>query len=259
MNLYVPVVGTVAALLMPRARRITLGRPELLAIGIVVVGNALAFSVLGGALLTRYLLPVYPLELLVCVAVWQSRGRMLWGLSALTAAAFLVGLWINPPYSFAPEDNLTYRDMIVLHQQAIGLIARRFPAATVLSAWPATREMELPELGYTSAPVKTVGIDNFSPGEIQKAGADPGAYDTALVFSTKWIPMGIDLGHRSSDERYFDFHRDLPPREIAQRLHGDVVWQARRNGEWAAVLRFPRSMEAMTMRLSESAAWSRPD
>ncbi len=245
MNLYVPAIGTIAALLMPRVRRMALERPQLLAIGVVVVGNALAFSVLGGALLTRYLLPVYPLELLVFVAVWQSRGRLVWGLSALTAVGFLVGLWVNPPYSFAPEDNLTYRDMIVLHQQAIGLIARRFPAATVLSAWPATSEMQFPELGYTRTPLKMVGIENFSPDEIQKAASDPGAYDTALVFSTKWIPPGLNLGHSGSDARFYDFHQDLPPREIAALLHGDVVWQGWRNGEWAAVLRFPRSVEAM--------------
>lgn len=244
MNLYVPAIGTLAALLMPKVREMALRRPELMAIGIVVSGNGLAFSVLGGALLTRYLLPVYPLELLVCVAVWQSRGRMLWGLSGLTAAGFLVGLWVNPLYSFAPEDNLTYRDMILLHQEAIGVIARRYPAATVLSAWPATSEMQFPELGYTRVGLKTVSIDNFSGEQVAKAAQDPGAYDTALVFSTKWVPPGLNLGHSVSDGRYFDFHRDLRPREIAEILHGDVVWEGQRNGEWAAVLRFPRLVEA---------------
>lgn len=245
MNLYVPAVGTVAALLMVRVRRLVVGRPALMGMGIVVVGNALAFSVLGGALLTRYLLPVYPLELLACVAVWQSRGdRIVWGLGGLTAVGFLLGLWVNPPYSFAPEDNLTYRDMIVLHQQAIAVIARKYPEATVLSAWPGTSEMQFPELGYTRVALKTVAIENFSAEQVAKAAGDPGAYDTALVFSTKWVPAGLDLGHWSSDAGYYDFHRDLPPGEIAGLLHGDVVWQGWRNGEWAAVLRFPRSVEA---------------
>ena len=251
MNMYVPVIATVAVLLMARTVRPTraLYRQVLVTIGVVVAGNAIAFSILGGALLTRYLLPLYPLVLAVCVSVWLTRGaKVLLGLSGLTAVAFLAGLWVNPPYSIAPEDNLTYSDMVILHQQAISLIQKQFPAATVLSAWPATAEMEHPELGYAKAPMKTVGIDNFSSEQMTKAAQDPGAYDTALLFSTKWTPRGswLNLGQasESTDTRYFDFHRDVGPDEAAAMLGGVVVWRGSRNGEWAAVLRFPRAVMA---------------
>ena len=47
----------------------------------LLLANALLFSVLGGALLTRYLLPMYPLVLLVAVTTfyrrvpfWQASG-----------------------------------------------------------------------------------------------------------------------------------------------------------------------------------------
>ncbi len=250
MNMYVPVFATIAVILMPRViaptRAIT--RPVVTAISVVLAGNAIAFSILGGALLTRYLLPLFPLVLLLCVATWATRPKVLLPLSGLTAAAFLIGLWINPPYSIAPEDNLTYSDMIILHQQAITLIHKQFPYATVLSAWPATAEMERPELGYTPAPIKVVGIENFSADQIQKAALDPKAYDTALIFSTKWIPKaGLwNLGRvrESTDTQYFDFHRDLSPEQAAATLGGQIVWRGYRNGEWAAVLRFPRSVEA---------------
>jgi 4-amino-4-deoxy-L-arabinose transferase-like glycosyltransferase len=250
MNMYVPVLATIAAVLMPRVLpgNRTLTRPVLSAIGVVVAGNAVAFSILGGALLTRYLLPLYPLVLLVCVAVWQTRGKVLVYLTALTGMAFIAGLWVNPPYSIAPEDNLTYADFVILHQQAISLIAHKYPAATTLTAWPATTEMEHPELGYTRVPLKTVALDNFSSAEIEKAAQDPGAYDTALLFSTKWIPRSgwLNLGRstESADSKYFNFHRDVSPQYAAAVLHGQVVWQGYRNGEWAAVLRFPRSSEA---------------
>ncbi len=252
MDLYVPVFATVAVLLMPamkaRAARLVALRPAWMAIGIVLAGNALAFSILGGALLTRYLLPMYPLVLLACVTVWQSRGsRVLYGLSALTAAAFLAALFVNPPYSFAPEDNLTYRDFVQLHTSAIAVIAHRFPDATVLSAWPATAEMQHPELGYTRRPIKTVAIDNFEGEQIAHAAQDPGTYDTALVFSTKWVPPGrFSLSHATerSDAQFFNFHHELNPQQIAELLHGDVVWQSSQHGEWAAVLRFPRSLDA---------------
>ncbi len=253
MNMYVPVVATLAVVLMPRVIPATkaLTRPALTAIAVVVAGNAIAFSILGGALLTRYLLPLFPLILLVCVAIWATRAKILWPLTGLTTAAFLVGLWINPPYSIAPEDNLTYADMIVLHQKAIALIQQKYPYATVLSAWPATAEMEHPELGYTRKPIKIVAIDNFSADQVQKAAADPGAYDTALVFSTKWVPrlgwLNIGQVSESADTQYFDFHRDLSPDATAAMLQGQVVWRGYSNGEWAAVIRFPRSEEAQLL------------
>ena len=253
MNLFVPVTCALAALLTPAiAGRARLPRAVMEALGIVLLANWIAFSILGGALLTRYLLPMYPLVLLVCIAEWRLHFRP-WGWFAVfSAAAFLAGLWINPPYAFAPEDNLTYRDMVVLHQRAIALIAKQWPQATVLTAWPATAELERPELGYTKQPIRAFAIRNFTAEEITKAAADPGDYDTALLFSTKLIPPPLPLraGRRSSppeaDQRYFDFHQDLRPETIAAILHGDIVWQAhnRDGGEWVAVLRFPRIVDA---------------
>ena len=60
--------------------------------------NALLFSVLGGALLTRYLLPMYPLVLLVAVSTFYRRVPYWQGVAVFSAAAFVVGLFINPPY-----------------------------------------------------------------------------------------------------------------------------------------------------------------
>ena len=249
MNLFVATGCAMAALLMPHlVSRGRLSRGVMTALAMVLAANLVEYSILGGALLTRYLLPMYPLVILLCVVEWRLHLRAWPWLAALTAAGFLAGIWINPPYGFAPEDNLTYRDMIVLHQQAIALIEQRFPESTVLTAWPGTQELGRPELGYTARPIKFVALKNFSFGEMQQAALDPGAYDTALLFSTKWEPPPgkANLGRHgeSNDERYFDFHHDLRPAEAARLLHGDVVWQGSRGGEWAAVLHFPRSVNA---------------
>ena len=252
MNMFVPVLCAAAVLLLPAiAMRARLTRPVLDAIVVVLVANWIAFSVLGGALLTRYLLPMYPLVLLVAVAEWQRHVRA-WGwLAALSCVAFLAGIWINPPYAFAPEDNLTYRDMIVLHQRAVALIAQKWPQATVLTAWPAFSELERPELGYTKVAIKAVPIQNFSREQIEAAvrmeqsTPGPGNYDTALLFSTKWAPppgrVNLARNNAQADARYFDFHEDVLPAEAAAILHGEVVWQASIRGEWVAVIRFPHT------------------
>ncbi len=138
--------------------------------------------------------------------------------------------------------------MVVLHQDAIRVLRQRFPAATVLTAWPASSELTRPELGYTRIPFRIFTVQDFSLEQIQKAAATPSDYDTALVFSTKCDPPPghLNLGqlHESADTRYFDYHRDLRPAQAAALLHGEVVWQEQRKCEWAAILHFPRIVDA---------------
>jgi 4-amino-4-deoxy-L-arabinose transferase-like glycosyltransferase len=249
MNMWVAILLTAACFLVPRRPSFgSIPRCTLILILIVIIANWIAFSILGGALLTRYLLPIYPLLLLLFVGIWRERTNLWPLLTALTAAAFIAALHINPPYAFAPEDNLTYRDMIVLHQQAVSIIESKYPQATVLTAWPANAELSRPELGYTHTAIKVTTLQNFALDQLQGAAQSPGDFDTALLFSTKYEPpagrTNLSQHMQNSDARYFDFHRDLLPTQAAALLHGQVIWQREHNGEWAAVLRFPRSYEA---------------
>jgi 4-amino-4-deoxy-L-arabinose transferase-like glycosyltransferase len=248
-NIWVPIVLALACFFLPRIQGPRwLQGPALRAIGVLVLANWIAFSVLGGALLTRYLLPIYPLILIVCVAFWRSRTLWWPAMAALTAAAFLTALWVNPPTSFAPEDNLTYRDMIVVHQEAIDYVAHHYPNANILTAWPVAADVFNPWLGYVSKPMHATAIEDFTLPQIQKAAAEPGRYDTAIVFTTHFTTPSFRrwlLAHPTSrGGREFATNRDMTPAEIAALLHGEIVWQDDRDGEWAAVLRFDRSYEA---------------
>lgn len=249
MNLFVPILCMVAAMFLPALRQADgVKRPRVswnaqAQIGILLLVNLLFFSVVGGAVLARYLLPLYPLILLLCVSTWRRRVEQ-WGwIVALSAVAFLAGLFVNPPYRFTPEDNLTYRSLIVMQQQAIAQVMYRAPGGTVLTAWPATDELRRPELGYVRKPVPVVAIDNFSLSQIETA-AQSHNYDAALVFSTKYqLTNGLSWAHFGDGEwnrEYFGYHYDLPPALIARLLHGDVVWRARSRGLWTAVLLFNR-------------------
>jgi hypothetical protein len=250
MNMFVPVLCMLGAmLLLPLREPDGTLRPRISPAGqailyVVLVANVLFFSVIGGALLTRYLLPLYPLVILLCVSTFYRRVRYWWGLVLLSAFAFVIGLFVNPPYKFAPEDNLNYADVIRLHQQAIRQIVTRFPGNTILTAWPASDELTKPELGYVKKPVAVVTVDNFSLPEIQKAAASSQNFSVGFAFSTKYDPprLWLDLGARNEalDSRFFDFHRDLAPGAIAHLLGGRIIWRDDRQGEWAAVLHFDR-------------------
>jgi Dolichyl-phosphate-mannose-protein mannosyltransferase len=250
MNLFVPVLLMLACMMLqPVEDRKRISFSDQLQFYVIILANLLFFSVLGGALLTRYLLPLYPLVLLLCVNTFHRRLRQWPYLVALSAIAFLAGLFINPPYRFAPEDNLAYRDVILLHEAAIQQIEAHYPDATVLSAWPVTDELSKPELGYITNQMQVAKIDNFSLQQIENAAQLTVPYTVGLIFSTKYDPphLPFSLGRRNEaiDTRFFDFHRDLPPEMIARLLGGKVVWRAERQGQWAAVLHFDRPQEAM--------------
>jgi hypothetical protein len=254
MNLFVPILCMCAAMMLVPLKerdgsiREAIAHAQQARIYLVIGANLVLFSVLGGALLTRYLLPLYPLVLVICVNTFRRRVRYWQGLVALSMVGFLAGLFVNPPYRFAPEDNLAYRDVILLHKAAIREIFEHYPQATILTAWPASDELTKPELGYVRRPFHVVRIDNFSLAEIQKAAQQTEPYTVALVFSTKYDPprLPFSLGPRNEalDERYFDFHRDLPPDAIAHLLGGTVVWHDEVKGQWSAVLHLDRPQEA---------------
>ncbi|MGH9607703.1 MAG: glycosyltransferase family 39 protein [Terracidiphilus sp.] len=253
MNLFVPVGIALASLLLDPRRdaegheRAQIDSPVRMRIFLLLLADALLFSVLGGALLTRYLLPMYPLVLLLAVSTLYRRVPYWQAVAVLSAAAFVAGLFINPPYGFAPEDNLAYASVIRMDQKAIAQLTKRYPDATVLTAWPVSDELTHPELGYVKEPWDVVAIDDFTDAQVDRAAAEAQKYSAALVFSTKYDPPPlIDFGpfSESFEERYFGLHHDLPPSTIARRLGGALVWRRDQGGMWIALIRFNRQLEA---------------
>ena len=255
MNLFVPVLlGFAALFLVPRQDadghdRAVISRFSMARILALLLVNALTFSVLGGALLTRYLLPMYPLVLLLALMAMYRRVPYWQGLAVLSAAAFVAALFINPPYGFAPEDNLSYARVIRMDMDGIAQLKRRYPDSVVLTAWPLSDDLTRPELGYVRQPWEVFRIEDFTAAQIDAAVRQPEKYSSALVFSTKYDPPLWLLGflgqsEEALSERYFGMHHDLPPETIAHRLNGMLVWKEESAGMWIAVIRFNRQIEA---------------
>ncbi|HEX4031960.1 MAG TPA: glycosyltransferase [Terracidiphilus sp.] len=262
MNMFVPVTMALSALLLtplPEADgsvRAGIDRGALLRIFVLLLAEAVLFSVLGGALLTRYLLPMYPLVLLLAVHTLYRRVPLWQGLAAVCGAAFIAGLFVNPPYGFAPEDNLQYARVVRLNESGIAELAHRYPGAIVLTAWPVSDELTRPELGYVKQPWDVCRIEDFTAAQIAVAAQEPGKYSAALVFSTKYNPPRplLSMGSASAalDERYFGQHQDLPPEAIAMQLGGTLIWKREDHGMWIALIRFNRAVEARTDTQSHS-------
>jgi hypothetical protein len=253
MNLYVLTLAAAVAMFFPpqfdsaqERRRIPV--PQQMVFLVLVLAYWVVFSMIGGAVLARYMLAPVALVILICVSTIRRRVRGWPVVIALIAAAFVEALLVNPPVVFAPEDNLAYRDYIQLHQQAADFVATHFTQThlRVLTAWPASDELSRPFLGYVHHPITVIKIENFTLEQIESA-REAGGYDAALLFSTKYAPphpLWMPKFWKQAQQRFFDFHRDLPPEVAAQLLGGTIVYRAGRSGQWVAVVEIPEIRNA---------------
>jgi 4-amino-4-deoxy-L-arabinose transferase-like glycosyltransferase len=214
----------------------------------VIAAYVLAMAVVGGAVLARYMLPVVPLVIILCVSTLRRRVRLWRSVLAIVTLAFFAGWFVNPPYGFSPEDNLAYRDYILLHQNAEIFLETRYPMARVLTAWPASDELMQPYLGYVTRPMRVLRIENFTVEQLMSVADLRSSFDVAMVFSTKYEPPHPLLEHwrlwQQWKTRFFGYHRDVPPAAAAQILGGQLVYTQKRNGQWVGVIAMGQIIEA---------------
>jgi 4-amino-4-deoxy-L-arabinose transferase-like glycosyltransferase len=275
MNLFVLTLATLLALRLPplselprarykaagngerRLERPRIALPTQAVFAVLIVAHLLAFALLGGAVLARYLLPVYPLVILICVSTLWRRVPWWPAYLLLVCVGFAIALLIPPPYRAAPEDSLEYARAVRLQQGAAQLAERMaYPAAEnsrpenpvqhtprvrVLTAWPVSDELTKPYLGYVTRPVPVAQVQDFSAEQLMSVRASGLDFDAALLFSTKYEPPYHLLPRLSFWEavqrEYFGQHYDLQPAAAAQILEGRVIYEQRRGGQWVAMVR----------------------
>jgi len=258
MNLFLLTAAAAMAMFMAPQSDGEQPRPRIAldvqAIFAVVIAAQVAFdSLAGGATAARYLLASLPLVVIVCVSTIWRRTRQWRVILGIVAAGFVLAWFVNPPYPFALEDNLAYRDYVLLHKRAASLVAAHQAGESgkrVLTAWPATDELAHPYLGYTAAPIPVVAVKDFSVPQLLPAARDTSQYDMALLFSTKYRPAhdifrGFAWWQRWQT-RYFGYHQDVPP-EIAAQIFGPggrIIFDESRNGQWVALVAIERSENA---------------
>jgi hypothetical protein len=251
MNMLALTAATIAAMFFPPVKdgseeRQRIAIPVQLQFALIMLAHLIAFSILGGALLTRYLLPCYPLLIMIGMSTLHRRiARWEWP-AALMVIVFVLALFFDPPYRFAPEDNLTYKDFVELHVRAAQFLEEHERDAAILTAWPATDELSKPYLGYVHLPFSTVQVQNFTVAEIFKARAMRSRYQVAYLFSTKnEVPTWFHSERwERFNQRFFGAHQDVSPESAAEFLHGQLRFVASRKAEWVAVIEIDQSSVA---------------
>jgi len=220
MNLWALTLAGLAAMLLKPRRDGGVPRERIdarvqLVFLVLILAHVFALSVVGGAVLARYMLPVLPLVILVWVSTLWRRVPA-WPLAvALVCAAFAYRCEVNPSYNFPWEENLAYRDFVLLHRDAARFLSENYAGARVLTSWPATDELRNPYYGYTPLALAVFPVESLRREDLEPAAARRSEYDAALLYST---------------------HGGLSLEEAARLLNARVVFREERKGQWVAVV-----------------------
>jgi len=205
--------------------------------GAVALAQTLAVTVLGGATLDRYLLPVLPLMYITFAAAWAARPSVATriGQFALVGGLLFCLFW-NPPYPHPYENNLAMVDFVHLHQQAADFVERTFPGQRITTAWPLTIELRRPACGYVKRHMDVQEMPGFRPDDL--ASLDPASVGVFVLFSRDW-DGGWDLRRAPLIaplmRRFYGYEPQIAPGDLERRFGLKVAARWSERGQWIAV------------------------
>jgi 4-amino-4-deoxy-L-arabinose transferase-like glycosyltransferase len=238
-------VGTVAILLAFRKTSIFRSRSWAV-VGIVAGIQTFVVSVLGGAALERYVLPVIPLFYIAVAAAWTTLSLRWRRISTVAmVVGLMLGIFINSPFPFPFENNAAFVSFVRLQQRAASYVKEEYPHARIASAWPFPDALRRPEFGFVDGRIACRGIDSFNPESVL---ALAGEVDVLVVYSRTWEP---DWGVFSTDwirqflANYYFYSPQVTREQIESSLGLSRVARWEKGGQWIEVYarrQFPNTL-----------------
>jgi 4-amino-4-deoxy-L-arabinose transferase-like glycosyltransferase len=205
--------------------------------GTFIGAHILLVSMLGGAALERYLLPVLPLIYIAMgAALMLARPRWRYTGFAALALGLLSGLFLNPPFPFPYENNLAFVDFVNLHQDAARFLESSYPNQTAYTAWPLTQALRNPAFGYVSNPIPAAETSDLHFSTLN--ALDPKSVNVLVLYSRTWEPDWGILRWPFVREflgRYYEYEREMTPAEVRQHFGLVPVRRWARRGQWIEV------------------------
>jgi 4-amino-4-deoxy-L-arabinose transferase-like glycosyltransferase len=199
----------------------------------VATANLVLVTVLGGAELERYLLPVLPFfYIAVAIALTSLRHSVRIVATAALSIGLLVNLFWNPPYPFPYENNYAMVDFVRLQQLAAGFVQRNLANRTIATAWPYSATLKSPEYGFVDHKLKVVETNDFHVSSIRALPAK--SYDVLITYTRTWAPsqgvIAIPIV-RQFLSRFYQFEPEISSDQCRQLGLKKVVSWARRGQE----------------------------
>jgi len=154
----------------------------------VAAAQLLAVTILGGAVLDRYLLPILPVlyaGIAVATAtVYTARWRIL-SIAAMLAI-MVTGWFVNPPYPFPLENNLAVVDFVYLQRDAAQYLESFYPQARIATVWPFTEAVKNVDFGYVQHRLNTISVPGLTRDDFAKL--DLANIDVLVVYTRGGTP-----------------------------------------------------------------------
>jgi 4-amino-4-deoxy-L-arabinose transferase-like glycosyltransferase len=206
-----------------------------------IAAHILLVSLLGGATLERYLLPVLPLVYLAMGAAFQEvrpRWRAV-GIATLAAGLF-IGLFLNPPFPFPYENNLALVDFVDLHRDAARFLEKSYPGKTIYTAWPLTQALRNPAFGYVDHPMSAAETSDLHLSTL--SALNPQSVDVLVLYSRTWEPRWGVLqwpAVRDFLSRFYEYEPQMTPAEVQQHFGLVSVQHRDQHGQWIEIFARP--------------------
>ena len=194
-------------------------------------------SVLGGAELERYLLPVLPLVYIAMGAGWSAL-RPMWRNASLgvAAAGLLAGLILNPPFPFPFENNLAMVDFVELHKSAAQFLATTYPQRRIYTAWPLTQALRDPAFGYVDAKLPVAETSDLRYSTLR--AIDPQTVDVLVLYSRTWEPHWGVLRFGIVERflrRFYEYEPQMDSTQVREHFGLTPVQRWTRHGQWVEI------------------------
>ena len=154
---------------------------------IIGIATTVEVSVLGGAELERYLLPVLPI-FYIAVSIGIATLRKWAAVSAVGTmiAGLAVSLVWNPPYPFPFENNYAMVDFVRLQQAAAQYAERDLKDQVIATAWPYSGALTNPDFGFVTHKLNVLETSDFHASSIE--ALPPESYDALITYTRTWAP-----------------------------------------------------------------------
>lgn len=228
-------IGAIALGIAMRRSRLFRARAWRIAGGLAIA-HVLLVSVLGGAVLERYLVPVLPiLYIAFAAAIWQYTPRWRIIQAGVLAAFLLIANFVNPPYPFPWENNLAFTDFVALDGQAAEYLEAHFPKTKIAAMFPLASAFRRSEFGYVRYPLNIREIPNFHAANLAPLAREN--VEVLVLYSETWDPMGIMQNKKWTDflRRYYDYEPPVDSNQLRVLLGARSVARWTRHGQWVEI------------------------
>ncbi len=194
-------------------------------------------SVLGGAELERYLLPVLPIfYLAVAQALFTLSPARRNLCAAAVCAGLVVAVFTKPLFPLPYEDTGAMVDFVRVQQTAAAYLQQHYSGQDIYTAWPLTAALGRADFGYVTKPLTTHETLDLKYSILSKL--NPRDVHVLVLYPRTWEPVFWILhlpGVGAFLTRFYEYEPQMTGGQAHTVLGLSRVARWDRRGQWVEV------------------------